>query len=281
VGVWADHLLPLLMSKDAARLACSCKALREVAREQFKDLGKIKLRKLQAALTSFPRARAVVPQEFWRDSQAEDWGDESRRALFDWLCKEGRGRDLEIMAVKHLSSDARKLVYEALRSGALPPLRRVDANLKDEIERGALNEGFLGGMHELRVDIHLCWGAMEPQLEALGRFRQLPALSKLEVRVIGEDEDDPVQWPNFLPPSLKALSTDVDQYDEFPTPDSLLPALPGMLVASGARLDRLELIIPAEGEELLEGAGARGPGVAMLRPHAPELPPQDGILLRR
>jgi hypothetical protein len=267
VSVWEDHLLPLLMSKDAARLACSCKALREMARERFKDLGKIKLWKLQAALTSFPRARTVVPQEIWPDAERAQWGDEGRRALFDWLCEEERGRYLEEMTeTVYFSSDARKLLHEALQSGALPSLRRIKANLEDEVERRALMGGFLGGMHELRVDIELRlpWGDDENdgfeddlqdvkiQLEALGMVRHLPALAKLEVRKLGEDGDH-VQWPNFIPPSLKALSIDVDEYAEFLTPDSLLPALPGMLAASGARLDRLEMLVPANHDEMIKG----------------------------
>jgi hypothetical protein len=42
MAVWEDHLLPLLTCKDAARLGCTCKALRGVVREHFKDLGTIK-----------------------------------------------------------------------------------------------------------------------------------------------------------------------------------------------------------------------------------------------
>jgi hypothetical protein len=40
MAVWEDHLLPLLTCKDAARLGCTCKALRGVVREHFSgDLG--------------------------------------------------------------------------------------------------------------------------------------------------------------------------------------------------------------------------------------------------
>jgi hypothetical protein len=40
MAVWEDHLLPLLTCKDAARLGCTCKALRGVVREHFRgDLG--------------------------------------------------------------------------------------------------------------------------------------------------------------------------------------------------------------------------------------------------
>jgi hypothetical protein len=59
--VWEDHLLTLLTCKDAVRLGCTCKALKGVVREHFKDLGRIKLEKLQAALTTFPNARTMAP----------------------------------------------------------------------------------------------------------------------------------------------------------------------------------------------------------------------------
>jgi hypothetical protein len=151
-----------------------------------------------------------------------------------------------------------------VRSGALPSLKRVDASLQSDIQQAVLTDGLLGGLHELRVDIRL-WPPIEDdeeeeeyywedanasQLEALGMVRQLPALAKLEVRT-GGDEDDQVQWPNFIPPSLKALTIDVDPIEDFPTTEPLLPALPGMLGASGARLERLEMRIPAEPQELM------------------------------
>jgi hypothetical protein len=51
--------MPLLTCKDAARLGRTCKALSGVARESFKDLGQVELKNLQAALTSFPKARST------------------------------------------------------------------------------------------------------------------------------------------------------------------------------------------------------------------------------
>jgi hypothetical protein len=46
-AVWEGHLLPLLTYKDAARLGCTCKALRGVVREHFRDIGPIKVEQLQ------------------------------------------------------------------------------------------------------------------------------------------------------------------------------------------------------------------------------------------
>jgi hypothetical protein len=250
VGVWEDHLLPLLMSKDAARLGRTCKVLRGVAREHFKDLGKFKLRKLQAALTSFPRARTVVLEDSY-----EEWDDKGRRELLDWLCEEERGSYLEAMTAEGLYSGGRSWIHEAVLSGAVPSIKCVDAG--HPFEREALTEGLLGGVQELRIDLVLFGDDddddddVAPQLEALGLVAELPALAKLEVRVGGQD-DSPVEWPPFIPPSLKALTVDVSDWDLLLTTESLLPALPRVLGASGAKLDRLELRIPVDHEELVE-----------------------------
>jgi hypothetical protein len=94
---------------------------------------------------------------------------------------------------------------------------------------------------------------VEPQLAALGLVRQLPALTKLEVQVHGDCQDDPVQWPPFIPPALKTLSLEMRQ-GEAPTHESLLlQALPGMLEASGARLERLEIHLPSEPQAIGDG----------------------------
>jgi hypothetical protein len=57
--------------------------------------------------------------------------------------------------------------------------------------------------------------------------------------------------PSFIPPSLTGLS--IDLTDGGPVTPSLLSALPGMLEARGARLDRLELILPSKFEYLSDG----------------------------
>jgi hypothetical protein len=86
-AVWEDHLLPLLTCKDAARLARTCKALSGKVREHLKDLGRVKLTKLQAALTTFPRARTMgLQQDDWIG-----WGTPPREALVEWMRGGGRG----------------------------------------------------------------------------------------------------------------------------------------------------------------------------------------------
>jgi hypothetical protein len=83
------------MSKDAARVGRTCKALRVVAREHYRDLGRIfGVKKLQVALMTFPKARTVVLEHTFI-------GDEDRQALLDWLCEEeDRGRYLEEVPVE-------------------------------------------------------------------------------------------------------------------------------------------------------------------------------------
>jgi hypothetical protein len=95
-------------------------------------------------------------------------------------------------------------------------------------------------MHELRVMVmRFRTHDFAPQLAAVARVRQLPALTKLEV-VFRDDctDDDPVQWPPFIPSALKALRIVIERG---PAGRSLLRALPVVLGASGARLERLEV----------------------------------------
>jgi hypothetical protein len=90
------------------------------------------------------------------------------------------------------------------------------------------------GLHELRVCI---WDG-GPQLAALGIVRELPALTKLDLRV--EIFRGAVECPPFIPPSLKALRLTLSE-DSSESPNLLMGALPGMLDASGATLEHLEV----------------------------------------
>jgi hypothetical protein len=251
VAVWEDHLLPQLTCKEAGRLGCTCEALREVVREHYMALGVVRLTQLRAALTTFPRAREVTLA-----GHGELWGAGERGALVELLREGGRGRHLAMIRSDEDSSD---VVHAALRAGALPSLKGVNATLEYASHRALLSEGLLGGMHELHLKLALPHEG-EDQLAALGVVRQLPALTKLELDVSTDDPDSdeegdqpvlPVQWPAFIPPSLKALSIKLDARSSLP----LLRALPGMLGASGAGLERLEIHLPSsfdkEGDERL------------------------------
>jgi hypothetical protein len=243
-AVWGDHLLPALWCKDVGRLACTSKALEGSMREHFRgDLGILMVKELRPALTTLPRARKLM----LKDGRSE-WAAGEREELLQWLLEEGRGRHLVI--VELLGELCQDLIHTALQQGAFPSLKGVDIRLKTEVSRTSLTGGFLDAMHQLCLtidgsgrDIGL-EPALRPHLAALGLVRELPVLTKLDVELCvgGNDDDDPVQWPPFLPPSLKTLRIQLF-CDTRPAIESLLRALPGMLEASGARLERLDVRI--------------------------------------
>jgi hypothetical protein len=126
VAVWEGHLLPLLTRKDAARrLGRTCKALRGMVREHFRDIGTIKVDLLKAALTTFPRARKVT-----LGGSAEGWWEAPQKEeLVQWLHEGGRGRHLERVGLEGYI--AAEVIHKALRGGALPSLKGVDACLSE------------------------------------------------------------------------------------------------------------------------------------------------------
>jgi hypothetical protein len=251
--VWEDHLLPLLTCKDAARLACTCRALRGVVREHFGGrLDGFSIEKLRAALTTFPRARSVATYP----THLEKWDAAQSKALVKWLRDGGHGNHITTITTWPGSDTVDSTVHAALRRGALPSLMGVAANLAYKTHRASLTDGRLNAMHELRLKVE--WNyELESQFAALRLVRQLPALAELELEVkfAGDDEDDedddPVEWPPFIPPSLKTLV--ITSRDGPVILESLLCALPGMLGASGARLDRLEVTLPSDFEAIGDG----------------------------
>jgi hypothetical protein len=241
MAVWEDHLLSLLTRKDAARVACTCKALRVVVREHFRDLGTVKLEQLQTALTAFPRARRVT-----LGGSPDDSGGFCKKALLRWLRKGRRGEHLtQVRTADKRSSDT---AHAALRRGALPSLKSMDVHLRYAAARASLTDGLLGAIQELHLTIN---GADASQLAALGLVRQLPALVGLNLKdSTCRVRDNPVQWPPFIPPSLRALCIDVSKAQP---EESVLGALPGILVASGARLERLKVVIRSSTRAVEDG----------------------------
>jgi hypothetical protein len=235
-AVWEDHLLPLLTCKEATRLARTCKALRVVVREHYAgDLGNIKVGTLRAALTTFPRARGLQLKD-----EQEEVEPEEQEALVKWL-REGSGGG-HLREVWWGGEAAYELTYTAVREGALPSLRATNLHLDVEAARALLTGGFLRGMHELSMNI--C-RSDDPQLAALALVRQLPSLTRLNIYVLTQDEDDAeVQWPPFIRASLRALRIDAEDCSARLIAESLLHALPDMLEASGARIERLDVCLP-------------------------------------
>jgi hypothetical protein len=205
------------------------------------SLGLLNLNELKAALTTFPRASEVIL------NSADDERDiEGNEALVQWLREKGWGRQLAIVG-SHGDEAAYDFTYKALREGALPSLKSVRIDLGDEEARALLTEGFFGAFHELSV-IADCTDSIE--LAALGLVRQLPALTKLDLLSIFTSGAEPLQWPSCIPPSVKALGIyDTDQ----PVEGLVLPALPGMLGASDAALDRLEVFVSDKFEAIGDG----------------------------
>jgi hypothetical protein len=237
--VWEDHLLPLLTPKDAARLGCTCKALKGVVRKHFKDIGTIEVDTLQAALMTFPTAQSVM-----LDRARRTWGVAKREALVEWLRGGGHGAGITTMMATDREYDERvnSTVLAALRGGALPSLKSgAGVNLRLEAHQAFLTGGVLSAMHELCIKVVRSEEseALEPQVAALGLVRQFPALAKLQVLTQGHIEP-PLEWSPFIPPSLKALHIVAHGGS---VGRSLLRTLPGMLGASGAGLERLEIHI--------------------------------------
>jgi hypothetical protein len=241
-AVWEDHLLPWVTHQEAVRLGLTCKALRGMVREHFRHIGRVDIKKLRAALTTFPRARSVQS-----DSRTgETWEAGESEALVEWLRAGGHGRNITTLVSWYGGFHQDYInftVHAALRGGALPSLKTVAVNLEFPSQRAILTDGLLGGMHELQLRI-VCSVAREPQLAALSLVRQLPALAKLELAVVMDSGiNDPVQWPPFIPSTLKALYIDLGPCHA-PLRQSPLHALPGMLGASGARLERFDVKFP-------------------------------------
>jgi hypothetical protein len=137
MAVWEDHLLPLLTCEDAARLACTCKALRVVVREHFVgDLRFILVEQLQAALTTFPRARSLALTH-----GMGSWGDAEREALMEWLREGGRGASITTLTTGSCDHVVPGVIHAALRGGALPSLQAVKVNLRIDSHRALLTEG--------------------------------------------------------------------------------------------------------------------------------------------
>jgi hypothetical protein len=156
-----DHIVPVLLPRDAARLAGTSKALRGLVREHFTDLGKVPWDQLRAVLTCFPKARRVevgaprIPTPWFRSR-------EERQSMMSWLREGGRGRYLA--EVRAGTSDSGVFVKEALEEGALPSLTCFKIASDSHFYWGGVLErvwtdAHLTRMHEL--DLTFMWGGPE------------------------------------------------------------------------------------------------------------------------
>jgi hypothetical protein len=212
-------------------------------REHFAGgLGSVRLDRLKAALTTFPRTRSVAT------CGSRGGGLEAavaRLALLEFLCGGRHGASLTTITTS--SETESTCVLTALARGGLPSLRGVALELAIANHRELLTEGRLGGMHELRVRVNGDHHQLQAQLAALGLVRQLPALAKLEVEARGVWVDPVPQWPPFIPLSLKALSIDASHGTRFSRSlVRVLPRLIGSGASGAAMIDRLEVQFPTD-----------------------------------
>jgi hypothetical protein len=192
------------------------------------------LEHLKGALTTFPAARKLaLDTPFYR------YEDTDVETLVQWLLEGGRGRRLERLTKTHEGDDgSHDLAHRALQAGALPSLKELGASLDNEVHRASMKMGFIRGLHELRVQIRGYDPEVKPQVAALGLLRQLPSLAKLDVYMYIVDA---VECPPFIPPSLKALRLE-SAWATYEGMNAIMRLLPGMLRATGATLDHLEVI---------------------------------------
>jgi hypothetical protein len=155
--VWEDHLLPRLTCKDAARLGCTCKVLRGLVPQCFRDLGEVKLENMQAVLTTFLRARSMrLCRGAWANSLGP-WerrllGDEEKRELSVRLCEEGPGgARATLITVSADHHQIEEFVHAALWQGRLPSLKSVTADLSVAAHR--VMGGYLESMQRLLLKV--------------------------------------------------------------------------------------------------------------------------------
>jgi hypothetical protein len=118
LSVWREHLGPWLSAKEAARLSMACKAFEESMREWPVNLGRVKARDLEAALTCFPAAQSlqlVLKQEI---SDADEW------SALEVLRERGR-------TLTHVDAEGKPagdLLASAVGLNALPNLTHFSFN---------------------------------------------------------------------------------------------------------------------------------------------------------
>jgi hypothetical protein len=142
-------------------------------REHFRgDLGLIVLKKLRSALRTFLRARRLMIDN--RSDGGGRW-----KLLKKCLVTKGLGKCLERVLLSRCVPE--EPIHEALRQGALSSLKFIALNLMNETHRASLTQGFLGAMHELKVEVLINRKRENEgaQLAALSLVRQLPSWREL------------------------------------------------------------------------------------------------------
>jgi hypothetical protein len=224
----------MLSVTEAAGLRLVCKALKELVRGWPMRLGYVEAGHLETALTCFPATKELgVYADDYADDPFEPAGES---ALVEVL----RGHGGSIKRVDTDEPAGERLLASAVRAGALPKLTRFEFSsdaFQDPARRQMLSEGMLGLLEDVDVTIH---PYDEGKFAALEHLRHLPHLRRLSLTCYGGLED---ALPAFIPPSLKTLYLEID---EFGTLETLLRGLPSMLQASGASLEAVEIVPNAQ-----------------------------------
>jgi hypothetical protein len=231
LNVWQAHLTSWVTLVEAARLRGACKALRGLMDECPVELGEVRGDKLKAALTCFPAAQSL---NMVLDVQSPDREGE----LVDLLRDQGG----TLKRVIPLGHGAERLVYSAVRAGALPKLTCFNLRVSDPEHRQWLSNGRLRLMEEVGVALGSALDAAEEHLAAFEHLRQLPRVQSIALS--SEGLSPLASLPAFIPSSLKTLALGIAPVS---WPESLLRDLPSMLQVSGASLERLIFELPVGG----------------------------------
>jgi hypothetical protein len=216
LSVWQDHLTPWLSVVEAAPLRGVCKALRGVVDECPVKLGRVCAENLKAALTCFPSAQSLEIRGVIKYN--ETW------EAVELLRRHGGA----LQRVTAAGSDAERLVWAAVRTGALRKVTCVKLWLEDPEHRQWLSDGSSEQMIEMDVNTSF-YGNAKESFVALEHLRRLPNLRSLMLS--GRWPSGMAVCPAFIPPSLSALTLH--------GVDSLVQGLADILPTSGACLQEI------------------------------------------
>jgi hypothetical protein len=220
-SVWQEHVRPVLSLKEAVGLRGVCKALRGmVAAWPVRLYGSLHAEKLQVALTCFPAAERLAITSKKALAPAE----ESR--MVELL----RGHGGTLKHVDAGGGGAKQLLSSAVRAGALPNLIDFDFFLHLPTDREILSGGMLPLLQTVKLQV-----THPEQVSAFDHLRQLRHLRSLWLSSRGALGP---AFPPFPPPSLKALTLEID---DAATIESLLDQLPSALRTRGTRLEEIDV----------------------------------------
>jgi hypothetical protein len=222
LSVWQGHLVPSLLVVEAARLRAVCSALKGVVNECPMRLRMMTQYYLPRALACFPSLESL---ELAIVHDLE--GAEEPKVLELVLQHGGNFR-----SVRPIGEAAERVVWSAVRSGALPRLTFYDLRFDKPDSVALLRDEKLGSVEWMEV---MAYPLRAEDLAALGRLRDLQHLRTLFLNYAPAEEST---VPPFIPPSLKWLYLSAAPVNQL---ESILRQLPPLLTRSGAALEQVEV----------------------------------------